>query len=33
MALYAFDGTWDSDRPDAAKDTNVVWFYNAYTGN
>ncbi len=32
MALYAFDGTWNSDKPETAKDTNVVWFYNAYTG-
>ncbi len=32
MALYAFDGTWDSDQPNTAKDTNVVWFFNAYTG-
>ena len=32
MALYAFDGTWNSDKPETAKDTNVVWFYNAHTG-
>ena len=33
MALYAFDGTWNSDKPETEKDTNVVWFYNAYNGN
>jgi uncharacterized protein (DUF2235 family) len=32
MALYAFDGTWNSDKPGADQDTNVVWFSNAYTG-
>ena len=32
MALYAFDGTWNTDKPGADQDTNVVWFYNAYTG-
>src|SRR5258707_5644381 len=32
MALYAFDGTWNSDKPDTANDTNVVWFRDAYTG-
>jgi len=32
MALYAFDGTWNSDKPDTAKDTNIVWFHNAYNG-
>ena len=32
MALYAFDGTWNQDKPGAEQDTNVVWFYNAYTG-
>jgi uncharacterized protein (DUF2235 family) len=32
MALYAFDGTWNEDKPGAEQDTNVVWFNNAYTG-
>jgi uncharacterized protein (DUF2235 family) len=32
MALYAFDGTWNSDQPNSEKDTNVAWFYSAYTG-
>ena len=32
MALYAFDGTWNEDDPKNKKDTNVVWFRNAYTG-
>jgi len=32
MALYAFDGTWNSDQPSSEKDTNVAWFYSAYTG-
>jgi hypothetical protein len=32
MALYAFDGTWNSDKPGTEKDTNVIWFHNAYTG-
>jgi uncharacterized protein (DUF2235 family) len=32
MALYAFDGTWNSDKPGIEKDTNVVWFHNAYKG-
>jgi uncharacterized protein (DUF2235 family) len=32
MALYAFDGTWNSDKPNNEKDTNVVWVYNAYNG-
>jgi uncharacterized protein (DUF2235 family) len=32
MALYAFDGTWNSDRKGAERDTNVVWFRNAYRG-
>lgn len=32
MALYAFDGTWNSDKPGADKDTNVVWFRDAYQG-
>lgn len=30
MALYAFDGTWQMDAADAAHDTNVVWFRDAY---
>ena len=33
MALYAFDGTWNKDKPGADQDTNVVWFYDAYTGH
>jgi len=33
MALYAFDGTWNTDKPNADQDTNVVWFHNAYTGS
>lgn len=36
MALYAFDGTWNSsvvdDDVQAADDTNVVAFYEAYRG-
>src|SRR5579863_8171351 len=32
MALYAFDGTGKEDLPDFTTDSNVVWFYNAYTG-
>jgi len=32
MALYAFDGTGKSDAPDLTQDSNVVLFYNAYTG-
>jgi len=36
MALYAFDGTWNSavvdDGLDEANDTNVVHFYDAYGG-
>ncbi|NOT46091.1 MAG: DUF2235 domain-containing protein [Acidobacteria bacterium] len=32
MALYAFDGTWNLHRKDTSKDTNVVWFRNAYQG-
>jgi uncharacterized protein (DUF2235 family) len=31
MALYAFDGTWNSDKPGAEHDTNVLWFSQAYT--
>ena len=33
MALYAFDGTWNSDKPGAQHDTNVLWFRRAYTGS
>lgn len=32
MALYAFDGTWNIDKPGTEHDTNVVWFHNAYRG-
>jgi uncharacterized protein (DUF2235 family) len=32
MALYAFDGTWNIDKPGTDHDTNVLWFYNAYDG-
>ncbi len=32
MALYAFDGTWNMDRPGTERDTNVLWFANAYAG-
>ncbi len=31
MALYAFDGTWNKDKPGTDRDTNVVWFSRAYT--
>lgn len=30
MALYAFDGTWNRDKPGTEQDTNVVWFRDAY---
>ena len=30
MALYAFDGTWNTDQPDAEKNTNVIKFRDAY---
>ena len=30
MALYAFDGTWNSDKPGSQHDTNVLWFRRAY---
>jgi uncharacterized protein (DUF2235 family) len=30
MALYAFDGTWNTDQPDAEKMTNVIKFRDAY---
>ena len=35
MALYAFDGTWNStkDNDDAYRNTNVVRFYEAYRKN
>lgn len=33
MALYAFDGTWNSDEVDGEKDTNVVRFKELYMGN
>lgn len=32
MALFAFDGTWNVDKPGADHDTNVLWFHEAYTG-
>ena len=32
MALYAFDGTWNVDKPGTEHDTNVRWFHDAYTG-
>ncbi len=33
MALYAFDGTWNKDKPGTETDTNIVWFVSAYTDN
>ncbi len=33
MALYAFDGTWNSDEEEPDKDTNVVRFSELYSGN
>lgn len=30
MPLYAFDGTWNVDKPGTEHDTNVVWFRDAY---
>jgi uncharacterized protein (DUF2235 family) len=30
MALYAFDGTWNKDKPGTESDTNVAWFTRAY---
>lgn len=30
MPLYAFDGTWNSDKPGADQDTNVFRFNEAY---
>ena len=32
MALYAFDGTWNSDEEDPGLDTNVVRFKELYAG-
>jgi len=32
MSLYAFDGTWNVDKPGTEHDTNVSWFHSAYTG-
>lgn len=32
MPLYAFDGTWNLDKPGTEHDTNVVWFHEAYMG-
>ena len=32
MALYAFDGTWNSDEENPVQDTNVVRFKELYTG-
>jgi uncharacterized protein (DUF2235 family) len=32
MPLYAFDGTWNLDKPGTENDTNVVWFHDAYVG-
>lgn len=33
MALYAFDGTWNENKPDDAEDTNVFKFKEAYQGS
>jgi len=33
MALYSFDGTWNSDESNDSKDTNVVRFKDLYMGN
>jgi uncharacterized protein (DUF2235 family) len=30
MALYAFDGTWNKDKPGTERDTNILWFDSAY---
>jgi hypothetical protein len=30
MALYAFDGTGNEDQEEAARDSNVVDFFEAY---
>lgn len=32
MALYAFDGTWNSDEENPGKDTNIVRFRELYSG-
>jgi uncharacterized protein (DUF2235 family) len=32
VALYAFDGTWNSDKPGSQHDTNVLWFRTSYQG-
>ncbi len=32
MPLFAFDGTWNVDQPGTERDTNVIWFRDAYTG-
>ena len=31
--LYAFDGTWNEDKDGNDRDTNVLWFREAYSGN
>jgi uncharacterized protein (DUF2235 family) len=33
MPLYAFDGTWNADKPGADQDTNVLLFRQAYDGH
>ena len=33
MALYAFDGTWNSDEDKLAEQTNIVRFTELYVGN
>jgi hypothetical protein len=33
MALYAFDGTWNSDEDKPCEETNVVRFTELYPGN
>ncbi|MBS0154153.1 MAG: DUF2235 domain-containing protein [Nitrospira sp.] len=33
MALYAFDGTWNEDEADEAKETNVLAFYKCLSPN
>ena len=33
MALYAFDGTWNSDEDEPIEQTNVVRFSELYIGN
>lgn len=32
MALYAFDGTWNENKPNDKEDTNVFQFQRAYQG-